>query len=406
MSDRLPIAETFAPADPAAAADAVRDAAGRGLAVYPIGGGTLSDCGPAGVRPGVALSLSQLNRIVEYPADEMTITVEAGTTIASLQNVLAERRRRFPVDVPHSDRATIGGAAAVNAGGPRQCAYGTIRDHVLGLTAVDGAGSTFSCGGRSFHTAGYNLCRMMAGSFGTLGVVTQLTLRVQPQPETSALLVCDAANFEIVERLLSELAGPTVRPAAIALTAGRQTEQDATLGPVLPDHVGRLYVGFEGGESEVDATVERLRNCWTAAGATAPMSVPAARAERIWRLLVDFTPDAAIYVLPGAAVKTVEAVLTLLPRAAVQAHPGRGAIGVRWPGASGENRNALEDIAALRSIAAGSGGKLIVRQSPDGAPLTCADAWGPPSPALRVMRAVKERFDPQNVLNPGRFVFD
>ena len=144
MNDNSHITETIAPADQAAVAEAVRSAAGKGLAVYPVGGGTMLDFGVKPTRPGIALSLAKLNRVIDYPAADLTITVEAGMTLAELAKCLAAQRQRLPIDVPQPDRATVGGAVAVNAAGPRRYAYGTMRDYVLGLTAVDGAGTTSS----------------------------------------------------------------------------------------------------------------------------------------------------------------------------------------------------------------------------------------------------------------------
>ena len=156
---------------------------------------TRLDYGAAAERPGVGLSLAQLNRVIDYPAADLTITVEAGVTMAELARTLAERGQRLPIDVPQADRATVGGAAAVNAAGPRRYGYGTMRDYLLGLRAVDGRGVAFSAGGRVVkNAAGYNLCRLLAGSLGTLGVVTQVTLLVRPLPETSALAACDLAR--------------------------------------------------------------------------------------------------------------------------------------------------------------------------------------------------------------------
>ena len=109
---------------------------------------------------------------------------------------MAAQRQRLPIDIPQPDRATMGGAVALNAAGPRRYAYGSMRDYLLGFTAVDGRGLPFSGGGRVVkNAAGYNMCRLMAGSLGTLGVITQVTLMVRPVAEASALLVCERAGF-------------------------------------------------------------------------------------------------------------------------------------------------------------------------------------------------------------------
>jgi glycolate oxidase subunit GlcD len=353
-------------------------------------------------RPaGVGLSLAKLNRVVDYPADDLTITVEAGMTIAELNRVLAANRQWLPVDVPEPERTTIGEAVSINAAGPRRYAYGTMRDYVLGFTAVDGTGMTFSGGGRVVkNAAGYNMCRLMAGSRGTLGAITQVTLMVRPQSEASVLLACDVASLEIVEKLLAGLVRSPTRPVAIELLAGdgrsnrcRKNsthhapsdethhaerdeyirEADPLFGPMLEGHAGRLYVGFEGPAAEVDWMVGQLRNEWAAAGVAAPMVVSAADAEKLWRWLAEFPEGRQINVLPSLMIGTIAELLKTDPQCIVQAHAGNGVIHTNLPIPMAEDH-----------------GEHGPRR---------ADA------AVRVMQAIKDRFDPKNILNPGQFVF-
>jgi glycolate oxidase FAD binding subunit len=453
MSDNSHITETITPADQSAVADAVRSAAARGLAVYPIGGGTRLDYGVKPTRPGVALSLANLNRVIDHPAADLTITVEAGITVAELSKHVTAQRQRLSVDIPQADRATVGGAIAVGEAGPRRYAYGTLRDYLLGFTAVDGTGTVFSGGGRVVkNAAGYNMPRMMVGSLGTLGIVTQVTLMVRPVPEASVFLVCEVPDFNVAERLLADLVASPTRPAAIEFVAGRPSEYDLVLGPVLAGNVGRLYVGFEGAAAEVDWMVEQLRSQWAIDGAAAPMLVPNARAEALWHQLAEFPADVQINVLPAAVVKAVAQSLDAHPDCTIHAHAGDGVIGIKLgdggersvEGKNGRDRGLgtsvpsgavvpsgaavgngpglLEHgsaftgkdisksdlpsiVSRLRRVAAASDGKLTVQRNSDGAALNAADVWGPPGPEFRLMQAIKERFDPQNILNPGRFVY-
>ena len=229
--------------------------------------------------PGITLSTAKLNRLIDYPADDMTVTVEAGMTIGELNKLLAEKRQWLPVDVAWPDRATVGGAIATNAAGPRRFAYGTMRDYLLGFTAVDGMGTVFSGGGRVVkNAAGYNMCRLMAGSRGTLGIITQATLMVRPLPEASALLACEVADFDLAEKLLAGLVRLPVRPVAIELFAGRHREGNPLFGPLADGNVARLCVGFEGSSVEVEWMLAKLREEWTALGmASSPLSFNSAR---------------------------------------------------------------------------------------------------------------------------------
>ena len=420
IAGTLPFTETITPADQAAVAEAVRNAAGKGLAVYPVGGGTMLDFGAKPTRPGIALSLSKLNRVIDYPAADLTITVEAGMTLAELAKCLAAQRQRLPIDVPQPDRATVGGAVAVNAAGPRRYAYGTMRDYVLGLTAVDGAGTIFSGGGRVVkNAAGYNMCRLMAGSLGTLGIVTQVTLMVRPLPEASVFLVCELPDFKVAEKLLADLVVSPARPAAIELVAGRQAPRRPRFGagagrPRRP--AVRRFRGARGGSRldgrAVAGRVGRGRRRRGDAGAHP-------RAEPLWRRLTEFPADLQIHVLPSATVETIAKVLEIHPNCAIQAHAGDGVIRIKLEegreergegrelGTSVASGAAADDhsgLGALRRVAAAAGGKMIVWKNPDGAALSAAEVWGPPSPEFRVMQAIKDRFDPENILNPGRFI--
>ncbi len=367
MTDFPHITETLTPADQAAVAEAVRNAAGRKIAVYPIGGGTTFSGEYKPTQLGIGLSLTNLTRVIDYPADDLTITVEAGMTIAELGKLLAAKRQRLPIDVPHPERATVGGAIATNAAGPRRYAYGTMRDYVLGFTAVDGRGTVFSGGGRVVkNAAGYNMCRLMTGSFGTLGIITQATLMVRPACEASVFLACDVPTFEAAERLLSEIVHLPIRPTAIEFVAGCLRANEPMLGPVLAGNVGRLYVGFEGPKDEVDWMVEQLRGSWMASGATEPILVPTARAESLWRWLTESPSGARFNVLPGKTVEKIIELLKIDPACAIQAHAGDGVIYTSLPASE---KHALDE------------------------------------PAHRVMHALKDRFDPENILNPGQLAF-
>ncbi|HEV3417127.1 MAG TPA: FAD-binding oxidoreductase, partial [Pirellulales bacterium] len=130
--------DTISPADQPAVATAIAGAFADGTPVYPVGGGTSLGYGLPAARPGIELSLAKLDRVIDYPARDMTITVEAGITMSALAATLAAERQRLPVDVPQADRATLGGVIATNFSGPLRYGHRTVRDYVIGISAVDG----------------------------------------------------------------------------------------------------------------------------------------------------------------------------------------------------------------------------------------------------------------------------
>lgn len=375
MNDHSHITETLTPTDQAALAEAVRDAASKQTAVYPIGGGSSLRSDAKSTQPGVGISLAKLNRVIDHPAADLTITVEAGMTIAELTSVLASQRQRLPIDIPHPERATVGGVVATNAAGPRRYGYGTMRDYLLGFTAVDGTGTMFSGGGRVVkNAAGYNMCRLMTGSHGTLGILTQVTLLVRPMCEASVLFVCDVPNFDVAEQLLAGLVHSPAHPVAIEFAAGRQRESDLSLGPVLQGNVGRLYVGLEGSAAEVNWMVEQLRADWATSGATAPMLVPTPRAETLWRWLAEFPAEHQFHVLPSQTIEKIAELLKLDATCSIQAHAGNGVIRTSPPSSDQPSASVWKRAGAEDNQAS--------------------------DPRNRVLRALKNRFDPQNILNP------
>ena len=174
------------PASVAELSDIVRRCAANGDAIYPVGGGTMLGWGLPPTKPGLAIDLRGLDQVIDYPARDMTITVQAGISIARLQEILRAERQQLPVDVPLPDRATIGGAIATNASGPRRFGYGTLRDYVIGISVVNDRGEEVKAGGRVVkNVAGYDLMKLYTGSFGTLGIITQVTLKVKPLAEAT-----------------------------------------------------------------------------------------------------------------------------------------------------------------------------------------------------------------------------
>jgi glycolate oxidase FAD binding subunit len=430
----LPLTETIAPADEAAVAAAVYKADRSRTPVYTVGGGTCLDYGVRPSRPGIGLTTTRLGRVLDYPADDLTISVQAGLTMAELTRRLSGHRQRLPIDVRCADQATVGGMVATNAGGPRRYAYGTIRDYVLGLRAVDGRGEVFAGGGRVVkNAAGYNTPRLLVGSLGTLGVITQVTLMVRPQPDATALLAADLPDFETAELALLAMGHTQTLPVAIELLAGAWPRFHPGLPAPLPGTVARLVVGFDGSKPEVHWMIQQVCKELQAADVESlTIANDEEQASVWWDSLAEFPATVLISVLPHAVVDVVEDLTRLVPHGAIQARAGNGLIYVQLDGdtppapregrgtAKSEGRGTGKpggaaqagycDFAALlreklRPLAMAAGGKLVVLSHPDAVALTRDDIWGPPGDAAAVMQAVKKQFDPHGILNPDRFVF-
>ena len=358
------------------------------------------------------LSLEKMNRLVDHAADDMTVTVEAGMTFAELAKILAAKNQRLPIDVPQPEKATLGGLVAVNQAGPRQFGYGTIRDYLLGFTAVDGEGTIFHGGGRVVkNAAGYNMTRLMAGSLGTLGILTQLTFMVRPLPEIIGHLPsCELPDLETAEKLLADLNQSQVRPVAVELVCRVRALQrtipipSAELVRASDGHPDLpLIVGFEGTAAEVRWMLDTLQAEWNAVGGLSVKSVAEKDTEKLWHELEGFSADVRIAVWPSQVVKLIAALREKFPEIAIQSYAMSGIVLVE--GGRGKAEGG-EYYRQLRTTAEAFGGKMTVLSYPDNAELSRDDIWGPSPDGFSVMQSLKERFDPHNILNRGRFVFE
>jgi glycolate oxidase FAD binding subunit len=401
-----PIIETILARDESDVAAAVRKAWENKQAIYPQGGGTSLDYGLPRRQPGIALSLATMNRVIEHAADDLTITVEAGITLHELNRHLAAKRQWLPIDPPDPDKSTIGGIIASNAFGPRRPGHGTIGDYLIGFRAIDGRGETFCGGGKVVkNAAGYNLPRLMVGSRGTLGVITQVTLMVRPRPASSALAMCDVTSFDHAERMLAALGESRAWPTIVELLTGR-LRPNCPLPAMAGSSVARLAVGFEGGSIDVSAMLNALCDEWKSAGGEGVTTISGAGVASIWNWLSASPALLQVNVLPSRLVGLAEQFARLLPGYSLQAHAASGVLQVYSPADNVQDQaesfiQMVND--SLRPLVVSAGGRLTILQTPNTIDITSADLWGPPTAGASLMRAIQQRFDPASILNPGRF---
>ncbi len=409
-TEYLPISETISPADQAELANTVRGACGDRTPLYIIGGGSALDAGLPARRKGIGLSVSNLRRVVDYPDRDLTITVEAGLTISELDRELAVNGQWLPVDAGQPDQATIGGLVATAFSGPRRYWAGTIRDYVIGITAVDGRGVTFHGGGRVVkNVAGYDFCKLLCGSFGTLGVVTQVTLKVKPRPQRTAIVAIAARDAVHVEGIVSTLIRSRATPSAIEWLLGPHWETDAALSNIPGGYAGWIVVVLDGTGAEVAWMVEFLGAELAGLG-SAPVEITETEMASFYRHLVEFGEPSASPLLIKASLlsSTVGAFVDLVRQVdggcSIEAHAANGIVLVRFALDDGPRltKGLLREV---RPAAVKSGGSVVVWGGPPPADLTRQLVWGPEQPDAAIMRKVKLQFDPVNILNPDRFVY-
>jgi len=368
-------------------------------AIYPTGGGTSLGFGLPARREGLGLSTASLNRVVDYPARDMTITVEAGITMKSLAETLAKENQLLPVDVPMADRATLGGVIATNWNGPRRFGYGNIRDYVIGIHAVDGHGRAFKGGGQVVkNVAGYDFCKLLTGSLGTIGVITQVTLKVKPIPEAFALATSSISNLEVAEHVLSRLVHSDTTPSAIELLAGPNWSSPL-----------QLVVRLDGTRSEVEWMEERLAEELLHDTSLQTEMLRGEEAVPLWKQLVEFTSQESpltirANVVASGTTKIVEAAQSIDPNCSIQAHAGNGVVFVSFSEFPGEGLSRTI-LGQLQPLATSLHGSVIVVSNPSHSEMTHQCVWGGNHVAFSVASKIKHQFDPKDILNPGRFVY-
>ena len=375
----------------------------------PVGGRTALHYGFKVDESQTVIAMSGLARVVDYPARDMTITVEAGMRMEELQATLASERQRLPIDIAQAGRATLGGALATNTNGPRRFGHGTFRDYVIGISAVDAHGRAFKAGGRVVkNVAGYDICKLLVGSRGTLAIVTQVTLKLRPLTETSALLWLTFSKFDDIERCLERLLTSDARPVAVeVLNPAAAKLIAASSRCALPVDAPVLCLGVEGSAREIDWQVETLRREVAPFGVSSSDVVSEPGAAAMWQALTEFQTCAddpltfQANLRPSQCVAFIERATKL--GVAVQAHAANGLVIGQLPESVATVNETTTILNELRQAARSGGGNLhVLHCDPEWQPLL--PMCGEPEPSWPLMRQLKQNLDPLGLLNPGLFV--
>jgi glycolate oxidase FAD binding subunit len=407
------MAESLRPETPEQLRDAVAWAVAEETPLEVVCGGSKRSMG----RPGNAdrrLDVSALRGITLYEPEELVLTAGPGTPIAEIEQTLAERRQLLAFEPPDlgpllggaAGAGTLGGAIACNLSGPRRLKAGAARDHFLGFSAVSGRGEHFKSGGRVVkNVTGYDLCKVMCGSWGTLGVMTSLTVKVLPAAESIRTVL---------------LLGPEPAQAGVAMTDAMKTPYDVSGAAWLPAGLaaasGVSYVSgaglavaalrVEGPRPSVEYRCAALRRLLAAHGETNELH--SRNSARFWQELRDVAPFAKagdarsiwrISVPPKEGAQIMEGLTRATGGEAFLDWGG----GLIWLAVDAPADARHETV---RAAIAGPGGHATLIRAPE--PVRAAvPVFQPPQPgAARLSRGLKESFDPRGVLNPGRLYAD
>lgn len=394
----------LAPAEEAEIAQAVLAAYEAGEPLLIQGGGTKLGM----MRPvQAARSLSVRNHvgITLYAPNELIISARAGTPLAEVEAQLAKGGQQLVAEPPDLSALlgegvqTIGGVVATNLSGPRRVAWGAMRDHVMGVRAVNGAGEVIRSGGRVLkNVTGLDLCKLLTGSHGTLAVLTEITLKVLPSAETTGTLVLPGLQPAAAVAALSAALGS---PYTVSGAAWLPREAAAAVPALAGLGASAALVRIEDFAPSVAYRIGRLREDLAAWGE--PVILADAESRAAWRAVRDGVP---LQAAPEEALWRVSTAPSRGPGVAAALAAAGARSYLDWGGGlvwiAGPADTATH--AAVVQAVGEAGGTWTVLRAPE--PMRAAVAVVPPEPAplARITRRVKSAMDPRGILNPGRIV--
>ena len=373
----------------------------EGLKVLVRGGGTQLHTGFPPTSGDIILSTTRLSKLVEHAPQDLTVTVQAGMPLVNLQNALAEARQWLALDPMLVPEATMGGIIATNSSGPRRLRYGGVRDQIIGVRVVLADGTIAKGGGKVVkNVAGYDLPKLFTGSLGTLGVIVEATFRLYPLPVTSRTVTITSPNLQSLCKLAVQAIGSTLVPTIIDIFGSTKTSDSYTMAV-------RFETGQESAEAQCTTFTAMANSSGIYEGIQAIQSDDEAQ---FWQRMNEQTPQevsSSITVKASVLPTEVAGWLTQFQRVIQQSHltahwrvhAGHGLI---FAHLAGEDALLTKAVDELRQAAMVKRGSLVVLDT-SVALAQKLDVWGP-SGAIDVMRRIKARFDPNGILNPGRFI--
>jgi glycolate oxidase FAD binding subunit len=385
------------PANAAELGQVVATLGSAGVAVVPWGGGTQQRWGwpLAHDLPFAVVRTTRLNRVLDYTPDDLTISVGAGMTLDALSAALAANGQMLPLDVPLPERATVGGVLATAMDGPRTLGYGRSRDLLIGISVVEASGRISKAGGMVVkNVSGFDMMRLYTGSLGTLAIIVSANFKLMPLPRDAATVLCNCATLGAACGLAERIGASTLVPVAVELLSDHEGVRVAVRAEGLPAAVERHSRDVSAFAADTDAYVQVLRDVkhtsfW-------------ARTNNLPQTAV-LAPDevvARISCLRAELANALELASSLAARLGLTLHiAARVLSGLAYLRVSGP-ADALRSwhttlLAARPTLTVLAAPELLMREGA---------IWGSPPANIALLRRIKAEFDPQDLLNPRRYV--
>jgi len=390
----------FCPVNTAEVAEIISETVAEQRPLEIIGGGTKRALGNV-ERPGNRLKTIGLTGVIDYDPAELVLTARAGTPMWEIEDLLEANRQMLAFEPPSwqsllgSDgEATLGGVLACNLSGPRRVRSGAARDHLLGFSAVNGRGEIWRAGGKVVkNVTGYDMCKLLTGSYGTLSVLTEVSIRVLPRPETSASIIVPANTTGDAVRIMTEALNSEHEVSAAAFIPTNSSSAKKT---------GEVVIRIEGHAPSVEFRAAALRQLFARTD-----RLPEVASERLWCEIAAVEPMLGnemdfiwkISCPASAASGLLHSIQDAIPDPRILLDWGGGLI---WLAASRFQTDVVTATSAIRSAVDGVGGHVTLIRAPNDVRNLVAP-FHPQSPALAALsERVKTAFDPHRVLNPGR----
>ena len=384
------------------------------LSVLPMGSGTKRALGNKPEKSDIILSTKNLNNILEHAASDLVATTQAGVSLKNLQSELSKENQQLALDPPHVDEgATIGGIIATNDSGPGRLRHGTAREFLIGIRVVQADGKIFKGGSKVVkNVAGYDLPKLYVGSLGTLGIIVEATFRLHPIPEYSETYLASFSSLDACHHTVMSLLGSDLVMSYLEIINSNLCNELTRRNEIdLESSKYTLAINIRNVEKAVkDQIAKVITICDQHQGKG--LLITADKEQKVWNDIRNFPWQTAI---SDSVVCKVSSLVTDIPKLlnniekisnenAVNCYVStRAGNGITIIAIEGEDPAILNTLQALSSYVSLQDGHMVVLDAPT-AIKSGIDVWGNIGSGKSIMKRIKHNFDPDNLLNPGRFI--